>query len=136
MELSLSTNFLLMNLFNKDLKVPKKQYFIYNMLMAVVVGINIFILPGNISTFILSLIAYIIFIALTAGRLRFLNDDPKYGTFFLIVLYLIFISMFALYKLYFNDFKLFLIVGAIPLVFINVVFWHCVLTNKIQIKNQ
>jgi len=125
-----------MNLFSKDFKLKKKYYFTLNLIIGIVLGINIFFFPGSIHTFILSLIAYIVFIALTAGRLRYLNDDPKYGIFFLIILYLVFISMFALYKLYFNDFKLFLIVGATPVVFINVVFWHCVLTNKIQIKDQ
>ena len=127
---------LTMNLFSKDFKVIKKQYFTYNLFMAVVVGINLFFFPGQLHTFILSLIAYIIFIALTAGRLRYLNDDPKYGTIFLAVLYLVFILMFASYQLYIDDFKLFLIIGSIPVVFINVVFWHCVLSRRIQIKDQ
>jgi len=127
---------LIMNLFSKDFKVQKKQYFTYNLFMAVVVGIGIFFFPGHLSTFILSLVAYIIFIALTAGRLRQLNDDPKYGTTFLVILYLVFILMFVTYQLYIDDFKLFLIVGSIPIVFINVVFWHCLLTKRISLKNQ
>jgi len=129
-------NILPMSLFSKDFKLPKKQYFSYNLFMVVVIGINIFFFPGQLHTFILSLIAYIIFIALTAGRLRQLNDDPKYGTTFLAILYLVFISMFGTYKLYIDDFKLFMIVGSIPLVFINVVFWHCVFTKRISLKNQ
>ena len=125
-----------MKLFSNDFKVLKKHYFTYNLIIGIVIGINIFFFPDSVHTFILSLIAYIIFIALTAGRLRYLNDDPKYGTIFLAVLYLVFILMFATYQLYIDDFKLFLIIGSIPVVFINVVFWHCVLTNRIQIKDQ
>jgi hypothetical protein len=125
-----------MNLFSKDFKLKKKYYFIINLTIGIVTGINIFFFPDSIHTFIFSLIAYIIFIALTAGRLRYLNDDPKYGTIFLIILYLIFILMFGVYQLYIDDFKLFLIVGAIPVVFINVVFWHCVLSRRIQFKDQ
>ena len=125
-----------MKLFSNDFKVLKKHYFTYNLIIGIVIGINIFFFPDSVHTFILSLTAYIIFIALTAGRLRYLNDDPKYGTIFLAVLYLVFILMFATYQLYIDDFKLFLIIGSIPVVFINVVFWHCVLTNRIQIKDQ
>ncbi len=127
---------LTMNLFSKDFKVKKKHYFTYNLIIGIVSGINIFFFPDSVHTFILSLIAYIIFITLTAGRLRYLNDDPKYGTIFLAVLYLVFILMFAMYQLYIDDFKLFLIIGSIPVVFINVVFWHCVLSRRIQIKDQ
>ena len=125
-----------MNLFSKDFKLKKKYYFTINLIIGIVSGINIFFFPDSIHTFILSLITYVIFIALTVGRLRYLNDDPRYGTIFLIILYLIFILMFGVYQLYIDDFKLFLIIGATPVVFINVVFWHCVLTNRIQIKDQ
>lgn len=125
-----------MNFFSKDFEIQKKQYFIYSLFISIIAGTNIFFFPGSIHTFILSLIAYIIFIGLTAGRLRYLNDDPKYGTIFLVFLYLVLILMFAIYRLYISDFKLFLIVGATPVVFINVIFWHCLLSKRITLENK
>jgi hypothetical protein len=125
-----------MNLFSKDFKIQKIPYITVSFVIGIVTGTNIFFFPSAIHTFILSLIAYIIFIALSAGRLRQLNEDPKYGTVFLVILYIVFILMFAIYRLYINDFKLFLIVGSFPIVFINVVFWHCALSRAIPVKGQ
>ena len=125
-------NIPLMNLFSKDYTIQKIPYITYSIIIGIVAGANIFFFPSAIHTFFISFIAYFIFIALSAGRLRQLNDDPKYGTFFLLILFIIFILMFAAYKLYLNDFKLFLIIGSIPVVFINVVFWHCALSRPVN----
>ena len=124
-----------MNLFSRDFTIQKTPYITYSIVLGIITGTNIFFFPSAIHTFILSLITYIIFIALSAGRLRQLNEDPGYGTFFLVILYIIFILMFAIYRLYINDFKLFLIIGSTPIVFINVVFWHCALSRPIPVEN-
>lgn len=125
-----------MNLFSKDFTIQKAPYITYSIVIGIISGANIFFFPSAIHTFILSLIAYIIFIALSAGRLRQLKEDPGYGSVFLVILYVIFILMFAIYRIYINDFKLFLIVGSTPVVFINVVFWHCALSSPITAKAQ
>ena len=125
-----------MNLFSKDFKIQKTPYITYSIVIGIITGVNIFFFPSAIHTFILSLIAYIVFIALSAGRLRQLNEDPKYGIVFLVILYIVFILMFAIYLIYIDDFKLFLIAGSTPLVFINVVFWHCALSRPITDKGQ
>lgn len=125
-----------MNLFSKDFTIQKTPYITYSIVIGIIAGTNIFFFPSAIHTFILSLIAYVVFIALSAGRLRDLNEDPKYGTVFLAILYIVFILMFAIYQLYINDFKLFLIVGSTPIVFINVVFWHCALSRAIPPQSQ
>jgi hypothetical protein len=125
-----------MNLFSKDFKIQKTPYITYSIVIGIIAGANIFFFPGSVHTFILSLIAYILYISLSAGRLRQLNEDPRYGIVFLVILYIVFILMFAIYRIYINDFKLFLIVGSTPVVFINVVFWHCALSSPITAKGQ